>query len=152
MRIRLGENFRAVFYAPFYAAHALEFYTREGIEVELLSSSTPGEGVSALSEGKLDVTWGELGARLTLDSGFLGGGYGKATAAGDRAIELAKGEGLVLDPTYTAKAFAAALDRVESGRFARVLYWHTLSSAPLEPMLAGAAPLPPELDRLFTED
>ena len=36
MPIRLMENFRAVFYAPYYATHALGFYEREGVEVELL--------------------------------------------------------------------------------------------------------------------
>jgi len=100
---------------------------------------------------QLGASWGDLAARLVLDPGFLGGGYGRATAAGDRATDLAKREGLVLDPTYTAKTFAAALDLVEKARFERVLYWHTLSSASLEAMLIQAPPLPPELDRLFTE-
>jgi 1-aminocyclopropane-1-carboxylate deaminase/D-cysteine desulfhydrase-like pyridoxal-dependent ACC family enzyme len=99
---------------------------------------------------KLDVSWGELGARFTIESTFLGAGYGQASPAGDRATGLAEREGLRLDPTYTAKTFAAALDRVENGAFARVLYWHTLSSAPLEPTLIHAPELPPELDRLFT--
>jgi 1-aminocyclopropane-1-carboxylate deaminase/D-cysteine desulfhydrase-like pyridoxal-dependent ACC family enzyme len=101
---------------------------------------------------KLALSWGKLAARLTMDPGFLGAGYGHATAAGDRATELALREGLALDQTYTAKTFAAALQRVESGGPACVLYWHTLSSAPLEPMLAHAPLLPPELDRLFVTD
>ena len=42
MPIRLMENFRAVFYAPYYATHALGFYQREGVEVELLTSDAPG--------------------------------------------------------------------------------------------------------------
>jgi NitT/TauT family transport system substrate-binding protein len=58
MRIKLAENFRAVFYAPFYAAHALGFFASEGIEVELLGSSAPGDGVSALLDGTADITWG----------------------------------------------------------------------------------------------
>jgi NitT/TauT family transport system substrate-binding protein len=58
MNIRLSENFRAVFYAPFYAAHALGFYAREGVDVDLLSSSAPGGGVSALLDGTVDLTWG----------------------------------------------------------------------------------------------
>jgi len=56
--IRLAENFRAIFYAPFYATHALGFYDREGVDVELLSSSIPGGGASALLDGTLDITWG----------------------------------------------------------------------------------------------
>jgi NitT/TauT family transport system substrate-binding protein len=58
MQIKVAENFRAVFYAPFYAAYALGFYTREGVEVELLGSAAPGDGVSALLDGTVDLTWG----------------------------------------------------------------------------------------------
>jgi 1-aminocyclopropane-1-carboxylate deaminase/D-cysteine desulfhydrase-like pyridoxal-dependent ACC family enzyme len=100
---------------------------------------------------QLDVTWDDLSARFILEPNFLGGGYGEVTAAGDRAAELAGREGLALEATYTAKTFAAALDLVEKGRFERILYWHTLSSAPLDALLAEAPPLPPELDRLFTD-
>jgi NitT/TauT family transport system substrate-binding protein len=58
MRIRLAENFRAVFYAPFYATQALGFYAREGVDVELIASSGPGDGVAALLDGTVDITWG----------------------------------------------------------------------------------------------
>ena len=58
MRIRLAENFRAVFYAPFYAALALGFYSREGVEIELVNSAVPGEGVAGLFDGTVDITWG----------------------------------------------------------------------------------------------
>jgi NitT/TauT family transport system substrate-binding protein len=57
MPIKLAENFRAVFYAPFYAAHALGLFANEGVEVELVSSSAPGDGVSALLDGSIDITW-----------------------------------------------------------------------------------------------
>jgi 1-aminocyclopropane-1-carboxylate deaminase/D-cysteine desulfhydrase-like pyridoxal-dependent ACC family enzyme len=99
---------------------------------------------------RLDVSWNDLAARLVVEPNFLGGGYAQATAAGDRATDLAERAGLALDSTYTAKAFAAALDLVEKARFPCVLYWHTLSSARLEPMLEGAPLLPAELARLFT--
>jgi NitT/TauT family transport system substrate-binding protein len=58
MPIRLMENFRAVFYAPYYATHALGFYQREGIEVELLTSDAPGDAVPKLLDGSIQVTWG----------------------------------------------------------------------------------------------
>jgi NitT/TauT family transport system substrate-binding protein len=58
MRIRMAENFRAVFYAPFYAAQALGFYAREGVEVELLTSAEPGGGPTAMADGSADLTWG----------------------------------------------------------------------------------------------
>ena len=58
MPIRLMENFRAVFYAPYYATYALGFYTREGLEVELLTSDAPGDAVPKLIDGTIDLTWG----------------------------------------------------------------------------------------------
>src|SRR5438128_3436279 len=58
MAIKLAENFRAVFYAPFYATMALGFYAREGVDVDLISSSGPGDGVAGLLDGTIDITWG----------------------------------------------------------------------------------------------
>ena len=58
MPIRLMENFRAVFYAPYYATYALGFYGREGVEVELLTSDAPGDAVPKLIGGTVDLTWG----------------------------------------------------------------------------------------------
>jgi NitT/TauT family transport system substrate-binding protein len=58
MPIRLMENFRAVFYAPFYATYALGFYGREGVEVELLTSDAPGDAVPKLLNGTIDLSWG----------------------------------------------------------------------------------------------
>jgi NitT/TauT family transport system substrate-binding protein len=58
MQIRMAENFRAVFYAPFYAAQVLGFYAREGVDVALLDSSAPGGGASGLLDGTVDITWG----------------------------------------------------------------------------------------------
>jgi NitT/TauT family transport system substrate-binding protein len=56
--IRLAENFRAVFYAPFYATAALGLYLKESVSVDLITSSSAGEGVAALLSGKVDVAWG----------------------------------------------------------------------------------------------
>ena len=58
MSIRLAENFRAVFYAPFYAAQSLGFYAAEGVEVEFVGSSVPGDGASGLLDDTVDLTWG----------------------------------------------------------------------------------------------
>jgi NitT/TauT family transport system substrate-binding protein len=58
MRITLSENFRAVFYAPYYAAYALGFYAREGVEVELQTAAAPGQAAAALLEGTVDLIWG----------------------------------------------------------------------------------------------
>lgn len=68
----------------------------------------------------------------------FGRGYGYATPAGEEATALFARDGLVLDPTYTAKAAAGlvAMARRAPGR--RYLLWHTLSSAPLGPLLGDA--------------
>jgi len=58
MPIRLTENFRALFYAPFYATQALGFYAREGVEVELLNSPAPAAAASDLLSGAIDLSWG----------------------------------------------------------------------------------------------
>jgi len=91
-----------------------------------------------------------LEGRLELVTTELGKGYGEPTEAGKRAKDIARDSGLHLDLTYTAKCFAGALDCVASARFANVLYWHTLSSAPLAPLLARAPLAPPQaLERLL---
>jgi NitT/TauT family transport system substrate-binding protein len=58
MPIRLAENFRTVFYAPFYAAQVLELYGKEGVEIEFVTSSVPGDGASGLLNDTVDLTWG----------------------------------------------------------------------------------------------
>jgi NitT/TauT family transport system substrate-binding protein len=58
MHVKLSENFRAVFYAPFYATHALGFYSSEGVDVELLNSPAPAAAAAGLLDGSIDVSWG----------------------------------------------------------------------------------------------
>jgi D-cysteine desulfhydrase len=77
-----------------------------------------------------------VGPRIEVVERYLGRGYGHATPEGDRALVLAARYGLSLDSTYTAKAFAAASELPEADD--PVLYWQTLSSAPLGPLLGGA--------------
>ena len=79
-----------------------------------------------------------MGWRLAVDPRFLGRGYGHATPEGEEATEIARAAGLTLDPTYTAKAFASALWHVRARGQRTVLYWHTLSSAPMGPLLSAA--------------
>jgi NitT/TauT family transport system substrate-binding protein len=58
MHVKLSENFRAVFYAPFYATHALGFYTAESVDVELLNSPAPATAAKGLLDGSIDISWG----------------------------------------------------------------------------------------------
>jgi D-cysteine desulfhydrase len=65
-------------------------------------------------------------ARWTIDGRWFGPGYGHPTEAGWAAAERAAGLGLRSEPTYTAKALAAAFERLDAGR--RVVFLQTLSA------------------------
>jgi|FEC22Drversion2_1045045.scaffolds.fasta_scaffold00762_1 NitT/TauT family transport system substrate-binding protein len=58
MSIVLSENFRALFYAPFYAALATGAFRDAGVEVTLRLSTDPAAAVRALRSGEADVMWG----------------------------------------------------------------------------------------------
>jgi L-cysteate sulfo-lyase len=63
------------------------------------------------------------------DDRFLAPGYGQLNEATEKAIkQLAKREGLLLDPTYSGKAFAALIDLLENnnpGPDQHVVFLHT---------------------------
>ena len=67
--------------------------------------------------------------RIEIHDGVIGDGYGIPTAAGRAATELvARREGILLDPTYTAKAFGGYVADATAGRFAaidRAVFVHT---------------------------
>ncbi len=56
--ITLSENFRALFYAPFYAAHAIGAYDAEKVEVKLRNSASPADTAAELRAGRIDAMWG----------------------------------------------------------------------------------------------
>ena len=58
MKLRVAENFRAVFYAPFYAIRALGLAEREGLAVEWLPSGAPGSTIGEVKRGGIDAQWG----------------------------------------------------------------------------------------------
>jgi 1-aminocyclopropane-1-carboxylate deaminase/D-cysteine desulfhydrase-like pyridoxal-dependent ACC family enzyme len=64
-----------------------------------------------------------------IDTDHIGGGYGTLdTRTRDALLFAARTEGLLLDPVYTGKAFAAMLTWIRDGRIApgsTVLFWHT---------------------------
>jgi D-cysteine desulfhydrase family pyridoxal phosphate-dependent enzyme len=86
-------------------------------------------------DGLLRTTASALGApqlalaRHGVDDVALGPGYGIPTPAGQHAIELlARTEGVLLDPVYTAKAFGHLLSRLAVGAYAEVtdvVFLHT---------------------------
>ena len=58
MPITLIENFRAAFYAPFYAAAALGAYEAEGVDVRIEASPDAAKTMQTLISGGGDVSWG----------------------------------------------------------------------------------------------
>ena len=56
--IVLIENFRAIFYAPFYAACSTGAYAAEGLEVELKVAAELGKALQAVTAGAGQVSWG----------------------------------------------------------------------------------------------
>lgn len=56
--ITLSENFRALFYTPFYAAHAIGAYAAANVDVQLRNSPDPARTAADLRAGKVDVMWG----------------------------------------------------------------------------------------------
>jgi NitT/TauT family transport system substrate-binding protein len=58
MKLTLIENFRALFYAPFYAAAELGAWRAEGLEVGMITPRTSAETIQILAAGGAEVSWG----------------------------------------------------------------------------------------------
>lgn len=58
MSITLIENFRAAFYAPFYAAYASGAYEAEGLDVRIKASPAAEQTIGILLSGMGEVSWG----------------------------------------------------------------------------------------------
>ena len=72
--------------------------------------------------------------RFSMNKSFFGGGYGRITYEGLEAIEIAKNDGIKLDPVYTGKTFSALVDYCRKNPNAKnetILYWHSKSSVDL---------------------
>ncbi|MGH8664836.1 MAG: ABC transporter substrate-binding protein [Burkholderiales bacterium] len=81
--VTLIENFRAVFYAPFYAAEALGAYAAEGLDVRITMSSEAGSTLVSLNAGAGDVSWGgPLRIMKALDNDRAGGYVGFCEVVG----------------------------------------------------------------------
>ena len=66
-------------------------------------------------------------AEIELDGAELGPGYGRPTPTAEEATELlARREGVLVDPIYTAKGLAGLIRHVREGRFdgRTVVFWH----------------------------
>jgi D-cysteine desulfhydrase len=79
--------------------------------------------------GKTRVARLQRGA-ISVAHGVFGGAYGRATTEGRDAARVARdAAGIILDPTYSAKAFAHALTIAEN---ASTLFWLTFDSRTID--------------------
>ena len=103
-----------------------------------VSADEPADELRGLVHNVLEGMTGLLGAKsatigldreIEVDDTQVGDGYGVPTAAATEAMELvARREGILLDPVYTAKAMAGLIARVRTGEFHEgqtILFWHT---------------------------
>jgi 1-aminocyclopropane-1-carboxylate deaminase/D-cysteine desulfhydrase-like pyridoxal-dependent ACC family enzyme len=103
-----------------------------------VSADDPASALRTTIRGLLAGVAEKLGAKpstvgadrdIEVDDTFVGAGYGIPTDASTAAIELvAQREGVVLDPVYGAKAMAALIAYIRSGRLGAretVLFWNT---------------------------
>jgi len=97
------------------------------------SSASIGSEIAGMVKGVyelLDVPAPERpGDRITVLDDYVGPGYGLSAPESAAASSLlARAEGVLLDPVYTAKAMAALIDWIEKGRLTErdtALFWHT---------------------------
>lgn len=64
---------------------------------------------------------------IEIEDGWIGAGYGMPTPAAHEATGLlARTEGILVDPIYTAKALAGLVEGVRAGRFdgRTIVFWH----------------------------
>lgn len=110
------------------AGLAIALHAAGGPPVVAVAVSDDGPTIAATIEALVARTSALLGvdpapAPTVVDT-YIGRAYGEPTDEGRHAIEtLARTEGVLLDPVYTAKAFAHVLDRRAAGR--DVVFVHT---------------------------
>jgi 1-aminocyclopropane-1-carboxylate deaminase/D-cysteine desulfhydrase-like pyridoxal-dependent ACC family enzyme len=103
-----------------------------------VSADDPADELRRAVAALVDGIAARLGARsatvggdrpIDVDDGHVGEGYGVPTDASREAAALvARSEGIVLDPVYTAKAMAGLVSRIRAGDLTSdrtVLFWHT---------------------------
>lgn len=58
MTLSLAENFRAIFYTPFYLLKTLGLAEQAGLALKWLPPGSPGGAIDAIKQGAVDLTWG----------------------------------------------------------------------------------------------
>ncbi len=117
-------------------AVGLRLYGLDQVRLVGVSADEPAASLAAVVgeivagvERILGVPPAALARPTRIEDGFVGGGYGVPTPEAEDALSiLARTEGIVLDPTYTAKAMAAMLASIRSGQVGGdepAVFWHT---------------------------
>jgi 1-aminocyclopropane-1-carboxylate deaminase/D-cysteine desulfhydrase-like pyridoxal-dependent ACC family enzyme len=107
---------------------------RHGLAIDVVGvvvARPPSELRPAIAATEAELA-GWVGATVPddaihLDATQLGAGYGRPTAEADEATRLlARTEGVLVDPIYTAKALAGLIAAVRAGRHdgRTVVFWH----------------------------
>lgn len=132
--VEVGEEFDAIVTASSSGS------THAGLASAFAGSGTRVIGIACDPEPDLKDEIADLAERLVdlepslrvpgeleLRQDSVGAGYGVASPEGMAALRLmAHSEGIVLDPIYSAKAFAGLLRLAEAGELrGKVLFWHT---------------------------
>lgn len=115
--------------------------TQVGLAAAFAGSSTRVLGIACDPEPELPGDFAILSNELSnhgfggalsagdfeFDLRFVGGGYGIPSEDGQAAIrQMARSEGILLDPIYSGKAFAGLMALARSGELeGRVCFWHT---------------------------
>lgn len=74
--------------------------------------------------------------QIHIDAEQLGRGYGWPTEGGEKAVQFMKdNERILLETTYTGKAFAAFMDHAPSEKRVPILFWNTFNSKPVHSMI-----------------
>ncbi|MBL8177823.1 MAG: D-cysteine desulfhydrase family protein [Bryobacterales bacterium] len=110
-----------------------ELFLNPAMRLIGVSPDDPSESIAATVRGILQGIAIRLGAEMDAEievlDDYIGEGYGIESEAGREALQLlARTEGILLDPVYTAKAMAALIGWIRKGildKDANVLFWHT---------------------------
>ncbi len=107
----------------------------------------------AFDKSFASLTWRD--DQLIIREQYYGEGYGYPTAAGSKAAQLFKADGILLEDTYTAKAAAALIQDAAEGFLTgkKVLFWSTFYSEPCTEMIKHVSyrKLPRELQEEYFE-